>query len=53
MTDLAVPTQDVPAFRRMLLLLKVQFDAGEISGEFDNADAFALLTRLCAEYEVA
>lgn len=44
---------DPTAWRRMLLLLKVQFDAGEISREYGTNIAAAELTyRLCDEWGV-
>lgn len=44
---------DLPAFRRILLLLKVNFDAGLISPFYGaNRAAFELLVCLCRAYEV-
>ncbi len=44
---------DILAFKRMLLLLKVQFDAGEISNQYSpNKEASYLLFRLCKDLEV-
>ena len=53
-TQELVTSSDTPAFRRMLLLLKVQFDAGAIERvpTSSNGDAADLLYRLCEQFEV-
>lgn len=54
LTGGVVAAEEMPAFRRMLMLLKIQFDAGEIQRvpASPNGDAADLLYRMCERFGV-